>query len=166
MFATSRRPSVTLSVFNNAGPTSSDIFGHTIGSNIYRQTFSSFASDISTADGTNVVTIGLPGGLSLVVGNTYDVFVTNPSVLVIPLYFELGSGGAMYTKNAPVPPVEGVAYTGFYPDDIAIGFYTNVVPGPTPGAGLLSLAFLVLAGVWTQVRSFRSFLYKRRSLNP
>jgi len=27
-------------------------------------------------------------------------------------------------------------------------------PGPTPGAGLLSLAFFVLAGVWTKVRGF------------
>jgi len=35
-----------------------------------------------------------------------------------------------------------------------IGNSPVAAPGPVPGAGLLSLAFLVIAGVWTKARGF------------
>ncbi len=69
-------------------------------------------------------------------------------------------GDSFQTFNIKTPGFTDLASvtisgTGGYPtNEFAVDNLVLSTAGPTPGAGLLSLAFLVLAGLWTKARGF------------
>ena len=133
--------SVTVGIYNDAAGS--------VGSNVYNQTFSSFASDVPTGNGTDLVTVNL-GAVSLAPG-TYDLFMTNPADLGIPAY----SGGPGNQIFIPVgmsssPLLTGDSYSNISGSDSAISL--SSAPGPVPGAGFAGLAALALAGLYARTR--------------
>ena len=134
---------LSFAVYNGAGywpaAVTVDFFqdaGGILGANVYHQTFSSFASDVPTANGTDVVTVDL-GSLTLAAGS-YDLFMWNPSNLGIPAYtgygttqiYEDGAGG-----TGPSPG-DGYAFTtgGAYSSGVSL---SGAVPEPAAWAFML-----------------------------
>ena len=76
---------VTLSIYRDGG-------AQTLGTQLYSETFSAFASDTSTLNNTDIVGVNTPG-LTLA-ASTYDLFLTNTSNLEIPVY--VNYAGARY----------------------------------------------------------------------
>jgi hypothetical protein len=91
---------VTLSIYADAG-------SNILGTQLYSQTYSSFASDTPTANQTDIVGVNTPG---LVLGaGTYDLFLTNPNNLAIPSYFGY-AGNEIVLWDANAPPSVADAY--------------------------------------------------------
>jgi len=68
-------------------------------------------------------------------------------------------GGGTESLSAFVDPTFSLAPSVVNPEQYTLEFSPGIgnissAPGPVPGAGLLSLVFLVLAGVWTKARGF------------
>jgi hypothetical protein len=61
--------SVTVSLFQDGG-------ANTIGASLYQNTFSSFASDVLSGNGTDIVTVKL--GTMLLAAGSYDLFIYSP----------------------------------------------------------------------------------------
>jgi hypothetical protein len=68
---------VTVNIFQDGG-------SNTLGNNIYNNTFSSFASDVSTGHGTDLVTVNI-GAVALAAGS-YELFITNHNWFTVPGY--------------------------------------------------------------------------------
>lgn len=130
---------VTVDIFRDGG-------SGTLGSNIYQQTFSTFASDIDTGFGTDVVTVSL-GTVALSAG-AYDIFLFNPGSLAIPGYDVGSSRDEIYVSAAGgAAPSTGDSYSFVGYADAAIQLSgTPLVSAPEPmtlglfGAGFAGLS--------------------------
>jgi hypothetical protein len=120
--------SVTVAIYDQ-GP------GSTVGSLVYSQTFSSFASMTNTGNATDVVTVNV-GNLALASGS-YLLFLYNPSNLGIPGYASSGSGSEIFVSSATPNPTVGQTY-GF---DVGYnaGVSINGTIGTTPLPAALPL---------------------------
>jgi hypothetical protein len=101
---------VTLSIYADAG-------GNILGAQLYDQTYSTFASDTvaltatPTVSGVDTVSVTIPG-LVLAAG-TYDLFLTDPVNLAIPVYAG-GPGDAIIVSDTVTPPTVGDEYSTAY----------------------------------------------------
>jgi hypothetical protein len=130
--------SVTVGIYNDSGGT--------VGSVVYNQTFSSFASDVPTGNKTDVVTVNI-GAVSLPAG-TFDLFLTNPVSLAIPVYEGFGPGNQIIVAlGESTSPLTGDSYSSsFLGADSAVSITGSVsggVPEPSTWA-LMGLGFVGL----------------------
>jgi hypothetical protein len=121
--------SVTVGIYQDAGGS--------VGTSLYNNTFTSFASDVPTANNTDVVTVSLTGGVSLAAGN-YVIFLTNPGDLGIPGYSG-GAGNQIVVQGSSSPLLTGDSY--YYlsagSSDTAVSIGTGV---PEASTWLMMLA--------------------------
>jgi hypothetical protein len=127
--------------------------GGSVGANLYNQTFSSFASDVPTAFGTDVVGVNLAGGVTLTPGN-YLVFMTNTNSLGIPGYIG-GSGTGVDTYPvSSYPLLTGDAYHSL--SNLDAGVLISDSPISTvPEPAVWAMMLLGLGGVGATLRKRR-----------
>ena len=116
--------------------------GGSIGSDLYNNTFTSFPSDTTLSAVTDLVSINIAGGLSLSSGQSYDLFLTNPSSLGVPAYSFLGSAkGIFIVSNSSFPLLTGDSYSPLGSGrDIGVSLsdaYVGSVPEPSTWAMML-----------------------------
>ena len=120
--------SVTVGIYEDAGGA--------VGANIYRQTFTTFASDVPTAGLTDVLSVNLGTGLTLGSGS-YIVFLTNSSGLGVAT-FGGGPGNAIYNYDSTFPDLTGNPYASLPGQDIGVLFSsTSAIPEPATWTMLL-----------------------------
>ena len=127
---------VTVGIYQDAGGA--------VGTNVYNNTFSSFASDVPTVNDTDVVTVELPAGGVSLAGGHYLLFFTNPDSLGIPAYYGLGGGHLIYDANSSSPSLSGDIYSGVSGYDAGISI-TGVPEASTWAmmlAGFVGLGFI------------------------
>jgi hypothetical protein len=133
--------SVTVALFQDGG-------SNTIGTSVYQNTFSSFASDVNTGNGTDVVTVNL-GSVALSAG-AYDLFIYNGNNFGFSAF--TGSGNLIYRfADAGSGPTTGNGYNHLSGADVGVAL-SSAVPEPSTWAMLL----LGFAGV-----GFMAFRRKR-----
>jgi hypothetical protein len=124
--------SVTLSIF-------ADSAGNTLGTEAFNETFSTFASDVNTGNGTDIIGVNTPG-LSLAAG-TYDAFWDNPNSLGISGYDAMGAGTGIYELvGTGAAPATGNTYSYVGPsDDEGIALQSNAIAIPEPATWTMFL---------------------------
>lgn len=126
---------VTLSVYADGG-------SNTLGAQRYSETYSSFASDTTTLNNTDIVGVNTPG-LTLAAG-IYALFLTNPSNLEIPLYMNSTGGIDVVVISSTTPPPVG-SILGIGALGVGLSLQSNSIAVPEPasfallGAGLFGL---------------------------
>jgi hypothetical protein len=118
-------------------------FGGTVGTNIYNNTFSSFASDVATPYGTDVVGANLAGGVPLAAGD-YLVFLYNTNSLGIPGYSG-GAGNQVYIEDATYPSLTGDSYNHLGWDS-AVSISDTAI-GSVPEASTCAMMLAGFAGL-------------------
>jgi hypothetical protein len=128
---------VTVGIYNDAAGT--------VGTKVYNNTFSSFASDVPTVNNTDVVTVDLPAGGVSLAGGKYLIFFTNPDSLGIPAYYGIGAGNMVYDANSSSPLLSGDLYSSVSGYDAGVSI-TGVPEASTWVMMLAGFAGLGLAG--------------------
>jgi len=88
------------------------------------------------------------GSITLGPGSYY--FAVQAQSPVFETYLSQGTAGSGAAETTDGGTTWASGWQGYA--DVAVGLYS--APGCTPGSGLLSLAFLVLASAWTKARDF------------
>jgi hypothetical protein len=137
------RPPVTLGLYE-AG---FGICGGCIGVNLYEKTYSSFAADVPTAYGTDIVSVNLDTDVPLLNGKDYLLFLTGASGFELPTY--AGPAQMLVDENRNRLPLTGDLIFGLIGPHMALALSDTKVSAtdvPEPATWAMMLTGLVTLG--------------------